>query len=174
MIGLFLLGSILVWLMISTILGIKFPKWLGLKARKRWIASAVLTPVLIFLPVIDEVIAYPKMYQLCKQAEKDIWYDKTAAGKPAKYYSTISSRENIKINNSIVAHLEKWEYWLTKDGLPIIKHSVLSTSGGFLKFPAGSSGNHMSLIIPAECPSRNYLQVRLQMIQSELKLQRIN
>jgi hypothetical protein len=174
MIGLMIFGAIGLWLVIAITLGVVLPKWFGLKSYFRWIASVILIPLFALAPVYDEVLAYPKMRQLCKQAEEDIWYDKTAAGKEIKRYADIIKRENIEIGNNIIAHRETYVSGMTEEGTPVIRYSIISTSGGFLKFPAGSSGNQMPLILPSECPSIAKSRSLLESIRSDLKLQYIN
>lgn len=66
MFGLMLFGAIIVWITLSVAVAI----WLGNKISSRtWriVTKVLLVPFIFFVPVADEIIAWPEMQSLCEQ-----------------------------------------------------------------------------------------------------------
>lgn len=162
MIGLLFIGAIGIWLLVACFLGVKLPQWLKLKPAWAWL----FVPLMIFAPVMDEVIALPQAYALCKQAEEAFWYDPTAKGKVLKYYSNYS-REEKTIELNIKTITERSSSVLVSDGSPVIKTVSIDFLAGFLNMPAGSNGKSMPLLLPETCPSRSW---SINKYQNALKL----
>lgn len=152
MIGLMFFGVIGLWVLLAMYLAYKIPRLLGAPDRQRWPWFFVLVPLLIFLPVIDEVIAYPQAMALCKQAENAFWYDPAATGGVLKYYGEYKKTEQV-IGLNIKALVDQRYSILLEENRPVIRYMKVYFSSGFLKFPDGSSGNPMPLILPDHCPS---------------------
>jgi hypothetical protein len=76
MIGLMFYGVIGIWIIVAIYLGLKLPQWFKLNGAWAWL----FVPLMIFAPVMDEVIAIPQAYALCKKAEEAFWYDPTVKG----------------------------------------------------------------------------------------------
>ncbi|MGY0195975.1 hypothetical protein ACWA7J_12985 [Leptothrix sp. BB-4] len=147
MIGLLFFGAIGLWLMIALYLGCELPKWFGLN-----IAWAILfVPLVFFVPVIDEVIAIPQAYALCKQAEEAFWYDSSVKGGVLTYYDEYS-RDEQTVGFNIRVRVEKASSVLSGTRRPVIRRMRLFFSAGFLGSPAGSSGTSMPLLLPESCP----------------------
>jgi hypothetical protein len=162
MIGLIFYSAIGLWLLVAFFLGVMLPHWLKLKPAWAWL----FVPLMIFAPVMDEVIALPQAYALCKQAEEAFWYDPTAKGKVLKYYSNYS-REEKTIGLNIKTITERSSSVLVSDGSPVIKTVSIDFSAGFLNMPAGSNGKSMPLLLPETCPSRSW---SINKYQNALKL----
>jgi len=80
MIGLIFFGAIALWMLLALNLGRKIPQWFKLKPEWSWL----FVPLVFFMPVMDEVIALPQAYVLCKQAEDAFWYDTNVGGQLIK------------------------------------------------------------------------------------------
>ena len=165
MIGLMFFGAIGLWIFIAVVLGLKLPKWFKLKPAWSWL----FVPLVLFAPVMDEVIALPQAYALCKQAEEAFWYDPSVEGGVLKHYADYS-REEKTIGLNIKARVEQSSSVLKGTGRPVIKTMDIGFSSGFLHFPAGSSGNSMALILPDSCPSRLWSVNRYQEVLKLLDL----
>ena len=148
MIGLMFVGAIGLWTLIALFLGIKLPQWLKLN----WAWSFLFVPLAFFTPVIDEVIAIPQAYALCKQAEDAFWYDLSTRKSVLNYYDTHSS-EGITLGLNIKAQVRHSTSFTKVDPRPAIKSMEVFFSAGFLKAPAGSSGTFMPLLLPEQCPT---------------------
>lgn len=61
MIGIVFFGAIGLWMVVAIVLGLQLPIWLKLKPL--W--SFLFVPLVLFAPVLDEVIAWPQMKMLC-------------------------------------------------------------------------------------------------------------
>lgn len=150
MIGLFILLLACLWLLSAVILGFKIPKWLGL-TRYRIISSILLSLLIFIAPVTDEVIAYPQVMALCAQVKKYEYDEAATKGKVISKYVSRPSQESrvifpgIRIVVSEYAHLE------LVTNQPVIRWHEIETRGGMLGFPAGSSGDKMSVLLPSRC-----------------------
>ncbi|UIN22212.1 hypothetical protein [Herbaspirillum frisingense] len=165
MTGLLFFGVIGLWGMISLYLGIKLPKCF--KLRSGW--SFLFAPLLLFAPVIDEVIAIPRAYVLCKQAEDAFWYDSSVKGGVLKYYDEYSSEETT-VGLNIRARIERATSVIQTSQRPAIRRMKVYFSEGFLKIPAGSSGTFMALLLPEQCPSKLWSIHKYQDTVRSLKL----
>ncbi|GLS13351.1 hypothetical protein [Hydrogenophaga electricum] len=172
MIGLMFYGAILLWLAFAVFWALKLPKWLRIKKYpKPW--SILFGVLIFFLPVTDEIIAYPQYVALCKQAEDNFWYDSAAKGRVLEKTSCSNmSRKNVVIGLNIEAIIEEQGACLLDDGLPVIRWTFVRFSSGMLNFPAGSSGESMPLLLPERCPSRSALSERIQFTENLLRLTR--
>lgn len=148
MIGLIFYGAIILWGILSLVLGSKLPKWFKLKP----VWSFAFVPAVFFMPVADEIIAMPQAYLLCKQAEEAFWYDPATKGGVAKYFSE-SYEEEKTIGLNIKVKIKSYTKVIKDNGHPAIKYSLIYFSSGYLNVPAGSSGRSMTLLLPDECPS---------------------
>ena len=95
MIGLLFLGCLIAWIAIALTLGIKLPKWLGIQRFKPWV-SVLLVLFIFFMPVADEIIAWPQMQALCESV-KTYRYDKAMATEKtvSKFAYVLSRKEKI-------------------------------------------------------------------------------
>jgi hypothetical protein len=75
--GLIFFMVIGLWLVLCVALARHIPVWLGVK-RFGWVLSVLLVPLLLMLPVIDEVIGKQQFANLC---EKRTFLDKSDASK---------------------------------------------------------------------------------------------
>lgn len=168
MIGLIFFGAIGLWILVAIYLGRKLPTWL--KVNPKW--SWLFVPLVFFAPVMDEVIAIPQAYALCKQAEEAFWYDPTAKGKIRMKGGTYLRDEKLTVGLNIVAHVQEYGIKLAETGAIAAKWSEVRFSSGFLKFPAGSSGDSMPLLMPwePECPSRLKQWPKIDSMKQELQL----
>jgi hypothetical protein len=168
MIGLMFFGAIGLWFVFAIYLGRKLPTWLKLKPAWSWL----FVPLVFLMPVIDEVIALPQAYALCKRAEDAFWYDPSAKGKTRMKEGAYLRNERIKVGLNIVAHVEEYGIKLAQTGAVVAKWTTVRFSPGFLNFPAGSSGGSMPLLLPwePECPSRLTQWPKIDAMKKELQL----
>jgi hypothetical protein len=73
MIGLMFLGVFALWIWFAVYLGLKIPKWLGWKWRG--LISALLIPLFIVTPIVDEVIGKKQFAKLCEKTSFNITND---------------------------------------------------------------------------------------------------
>jgi len=174
MIGLMFFGSIGLWILFAIYLAVKIPGWFGVSGNRQWWWFFALMPLLVFLPVIDEVIAIPQARALCKQAEEAFWYDPEAKGKILANVScsNMNNRE-VLIGLNIKATFEEQGACLLDTGQPAIRWTFVRFSSGYLNFPEGSSGGSMPLVLPSECPSTLALRQKIQNTKNFLQLIRI-
>ncbi|WP_102661743.1 hypothetical protein [Herbaspirillum sp. BH-1] len=168
MIGLLFFGVIGLWGLISLYLGIKLPKWF--KFKSGW--SFLFVPLLFFAPVIDEVIAIPQAYVLCKQAEDAFWYDSTAKGKVRLMGSFPIRKDEVTVGFNVVAHIEEYGIKLAENNAIVSRWTEVRFSPGFLNFPNGSGSGSMPLLLPSEpeCPARAVQWRRIDSMKKELQL----
>lgn len=91
MIGLLFFGAMYLWMGVAIYLAIRLPKRFNFKDR--W--GFVIAPVVFFLPVVDEVIALPQTFILCRQAENEFWYDSSVKGGVMQYHGLYSEEKKI-------------------------------------------------------------------------------
>jgi hypothetical protein len=166
MIGLMFYGVIGIWIIVAIYLGLKLPQWFKLNGAWAWL----FVPLMIFAPVMDEVIALPQAYVLCKQAEEAFWYDTGAKGGVVKKGLNVLSREKLDVGLNISADRITYALTLRHSGKTAIKWSSIEFSSGFLHMPAGSSGTSIPLILPERCPSRSAQWPKIDAAEKELQL----
>lgn len=168
MIGLMFYGAIGLWVLMAFYLGRKLPKWFNLKPA--W--AFLFVPLVFIAPVIDEVIAIPQAYALCKKAEDAFWYDPAAKGKVRMKEGEYLRRENLTVGFNIVARVEEYGIRLADTDAVIAKWTEVRFSPGFLSFPNGSSGGSMPLLLPSEpeCPARLTQWPKIDAMKKELQL----
>ena len=169
MIGLIFFGAIALWMLLALNLGRKIPQWFKLKPEWSWL----FVPLVFFMPVMDEVIALPQAYVLCKQAEDAFWYDPSVKGGVLKYYNENLSEEKI-IGLNIKATIRHSSSIIKDTDRPAIKFmDVVSFSSGVLHMPAGSSTASMPLLLPDQgCPDSNWIFTNYQKALNLLNLTR--
>lgn len=145
MIGLLFLLAIVLWAMTAYCLGTRLPRWAKLKHRVLW--TWVLVPVLFFLPVVDEIIAWPQLKMLCKSVDSVKYDPQTAIGKTVSKYSSVIGRDVKTLFPGIQVRIEHRALVTPVAEVPIVKWASVEPQAGFLKFPAGSSGSSMSLLL---------------------------
>ena len=149
MFGLMLFGAIIVWITLSVAVAI----WLGNKISSRtWrIATKVLlTPLIFFVPVADEIIAWPEMKALCDKASNYEYDEKTARGRIVSRKISIGSRENITLFPNIKIVIERYDHVDNKSGERVVSWYQITTHGGKMGIPS-SSGEQYPLILPQKC-----------------------
>ncbi len=165
MIGLMFFGAIALWALVAFYLGRKLPTWFRLKPQWAWLFALLV----FFAPVMDEVIAIPQTYALCKQAEEAFWYDPSAKGGVLKYYDDYSSEERT-IGLNIKVKIRYGASVLKDSHAPVIKNMDVYFSSGLLHMPAGSSGTSMPFLLPETCPSRLWSMTKYQATLKLLEL----
>ena len=150
MIGLIFYGAIALWIFIALYLGRKIPKWFKLKPAWSWL----FVPLVFFMPVMDEVIAWPHMQMLCRNFEghKFAGYkfvegmnEKSAAGRKVYYTEIITPFEifppTVKVNKWVIRYVDA----VTQE--TVFSHTNYQPIHGFLHIPAGSSGGAMTAFL---------------------------
>jgi hypothetical protein len=150
MIGLLFLFVIGLWIVISITLGIKIPKWLGMKRDVQVLTLAPVFVLLIFVaPVADEIIAYPQMKALCKQ----VTYFELAPGMDEKsafgrtVYYTQKTKKDSLWPPSVEILLWEMAYIDAVTKEPVLHSSAIEPLRGMLGVPNGSSGGQMTVIL---------------------------
>lgn len=118
--------------------------------------------------MIDEVIAIPQAYFLCKKAEEAFWYDPSVKGGVVKYYDEYS-REETTVGLNIRARIERATSVIQTSQRPAIRRMEVYFSAGFLKAPAGSNGAFMPLLLE-QCPSPIWSMSKYQDTVKSLEL----
>ena len=162
MIGLMFLGAIVLWVFVAFMLGHKIPVWLKLKPIWAWL----FVPLVFFAPVMDEVIALPQAYALCKQAEEAFWYDPTVKGGVLKYSSELLSNSQKTIGLNIEAKTLNSTHVLKSDGSAVIKDMEVDFSPGSLNTLLWGATGH-PMILPDSCPGSTWA---ISKYQSTIKL----
>jgi hypothetical protein len=165
MIGLLFFGVIGLWIAFAIWLGLKLPQWF----KWKWsaFASALLIPLILFAPVIDEVIAYPQMQALCAKGGYELAMDeKSAQGRTIYNYSNL---EPVQFWPSVEAQRLHVSYADATTHEPVIEgYGFIRASNGFLGIPAGSSGNKMTLLL-GTCASKRVESIGPNQIPSQFK-----
>lgn len=148
--GLLFLIVIGLWLVIAITLGIKIPKWLGMKRDGHALAVAPVVAVLIFVaPVADEIIAWPQIRALCGDLSP-LGYasgmDERKAYGRTIYYRDIYTP--ISVFPSSV-HVDRHDgiYFDARSNEPILAYHGYTPRKAFLSVPNGSGGGAMTLIL---------------------------
>lgn len=168
MIGLLFLFVFGLWIVISIVLGIKIPKWLGITRYSTGL-SAVLAMLIFVAPVADEIIAYPQLKMLCKSVENMEYDPKTAVGQAVSKYSSLISNETKTLFPGIQVRIEKRALVTPVTEIPIVKWGSIEPRAGFLHVPAGSSGDSMPLLL-SDCGFTARSSERFLRIVEPLKL----
>lgn len=155
MIGLMFMGILSAWFAISIALGVKIPKWMGVR-RFGWVFSLLLTPLIFLTPVADEVIAYPQMVNLCaslKPYDFTFGVDEKSAYGRTVYHKQSNTRELIW---PPTVEVKKWTsaYVDSKTGEPILVQNWFEPQRGMLGVPNGSSGGRMTILLKS-CSPKN-------------------
>lgn len=150
MVGLFILGMMGAWIALAVFLGMKAPQWLNLSSRHQTAARIFLVPLLIFLPIMDEVIAYPQVKLMCKSTHDyklmpNISRDK-AHGKNVYFNIRESKIKNI-FPSTIEATLYEGGYFDHETNELILYARSIGVKRGWLGMPAGSSGTKMTILL---------------------------
>lgn len=152
MIGLFILGTMGAWVLLAIILGILIPHWLNLKHKV--IVRIFLVPILILLPIMDEVIAYPQIKRMCKSVHGFQFVsgmsEENIHGRIV-YYNTRESHIDV-FPSSVEAVLYEDGYFDYSTNEPIIYGRSIAIRRGWLGMPAGSSGDKMTVILKGCSP----------------------
>jgi len=167
MIGLLFFGAIGLWLLVAFYLGVKLPQWLKLKPVWTWL----FVPLMIFAPVMDEVIALPQAYTLCKQSKEAFWYDKNVKGGILNYSSQLLSNSQIIIGFNIKAKIINSAHVLKSDGRAVIKNMEVDFSPGLLNTILWGSTGH-AIILPESCPGSSWAIPKYQSTIKLLELSR--
>ena len=149
MIGLLFFGAIAVWGVIAIALGSKLPEWLGIK-RHRTALGFVFALLVFVAPVADEIIAYPQMQRLCKEAHSFRFVDDMDAQKSygrSVYYWSRSAPITTIFPSSIKVHGNEYGYFDAQTKEPILYSYSIGVDRGWLGIPAGSSGTAMTALI---------------------------
>lgn len=157
-----------VWLLLAVTLGFKIPNWLGIK-RYRIPVGIALAALIFLAPVGDEIIAYPQLKAMCKSVESVEYDPKTAAGQTVSKYSSVISNETRTLFPGIQVRIEQRALVTPVAELPIVKWSSIEPRAGFMRFPAGSSGDSMPLLL-SDCGFTARSSERFLKIVEPLKL----
>lgn len=150
MIGIFFLIVFGLWIVISITLGIKIPKWLGMKRDGQVLALATGVALLVFVaPVADEIIAYPQMRALCKQ---DRFFELVPGMDEKNSYGRTVYSEERHANESIFPQTVEVTRWQTAYVDVSTKEDVLINRRflpirGMLGVSNGSSGGKMTVLL---------------------------
>ena len=167
MIGLIFFGAIALWMLLALNLGRKIPQWFKLKPEWSWL----FVPLVFFMPVMDEVIALPQAYVLCKQAEDAFWYDPSVKGGVLKYRSELLSRSEQVIGINIKASVFRSAHVLKEENRSVIKDMEVDFSPGiFISHFFG--GTAPAMLIPASCPGSTWAVSKYQSTLNLLELTR--
>jgi hypothetical protein len=151
MIGLLFLFVLVVWATIALALGSKIPQWLGIIRHR--VGLGFLFALLVFVaPVADEIIAYPQMRALCASVGDFKFDPHTATGQTVSKYPPIISKEMKTLFPNIQILVQRGALVTPYTEIPIVTWGWIEPQAGFLKFPAGSSGGSMPLLL-ADCGS---------------------
>ncbi len=146
--GLMFYGVILLWLLFAIFMASKLPKWLNIKRYSNLWATAF-GVLIFFLPVGDEVIAYPQIQSLCQGVDDYQFVPGMSAAKAQGRQIYHASREGAVwgVFPSTV-EIKRHEQWyrdaITKED--ILYRFSISVKHGWLHMPAGSSGDFMPLL----------------------------
>lgn len=149
-------GAMILWLIMAVVIGLKAPKWLGVRHHSAILAIAVGVTV-FFLPVLDEVMAYPQLKRLCEDGAtltlSPTVGTRTLAGVKVKARYTTSTARIFP--GTVVLAKYQWSYIdATTDEL-IASSSSYSPVSAMLSLPAGSSGGVMTLLLKS-CSSQGH------------------
>jgi hypothetical protein len=156
MIGLVFYGAILLWLAFAVFLALKLPKWLGIKEHpKSW--SLLLGALIFFLPVLDEILAYPQIRYLCRGVGDYEFVPGVGLEDVRGYQIYHVSRESlvrgIFPQTVVVQRYEGW-YKGANNDKDILYRFSLVVKHGWLRIPAGSSGDAMPLLVKGCAPKQ--------------------
>lgn len=148
MIGLIFFGAIALWGAISVVLGSKLPNWFGIQ-RCRILWTGTFTVLVFFIPVADEIIAYPQMKALCEQ-DRSFRFS-FGMDEKKSFGRTVYSEER-NTNEYIFPSSIKLIRWSTVYVDAVTKEDVLMNHRfipirGMLGIPNGSSGGTMTLLL---------------------------
>lgn len=173
MIGIAFLTVIGLWIAFAVFSGRKVAAWLDRQDPPRaWLRYAWMT-FFVFLPVMDEVIAYPQVMLICQKAKDSFWYDKTAVQK-AVIGANVLGKEDKKIFPGITLKITEWGVLNAENGNIVIKSKNVRVGNGFLHFPNGSGAGSMPLILPESCPSGAWEEKRFNEAKKTLRLKYLN
>lgn len=156
MIGLMFYGAILLWLAFTVFLALKLPRWLGIKKHlKLW--SILFGVLIFFLPVLDEVLAYPQIRHLCRGVGD---YElvpgvgvEDVRGHQIYHVSGESLVRGIFPQTVVVRRYESWYRDASNDKDILYRYSLV-VKHGWLRMPAGSSGDAMPLLVNGCAPKQ--------------------
>jgi hypothetical protein len=156
MIGILFFGVIAIWALIALTLGIKLPKWLGIR-RNQSLWAPVFVVLVFFAPVADEIIAYPQMQALCKQVtffELAPGMDENKAYGRTVYYAEKTRRDTLWPPS---VEILRWEiaYVDAASKEPVLQVLRIEPLRGMLGVPNGSSGGQMTVVLgERDCGSK--------------------
>ena len=140
MIGIFFFGSIALWALIALVLGVKLPEWLRIQ-RYRLPWTVVCVVLVFFAPVADEIIAWPQLQGLCKDAGRYLFLngqtEKSVSGRTVKsnsFFKTILLSESVRVQMSEDIMTDA----TTKED--ILRSYMIEPKSSFAAFPDGSGG----------------------------------
>lgn len=156
MIGIFFLVAIGLWAWIAWKLGTKIPQWFG-ATRFRTVASVVLVPLIFVAPVVDEVIAYPQLQEMCHRGGYELaMNEKDAYGR--KIYYTLRKIPHTLWPSTVVVEKIEIVYVDSTTKEPVLVGRGVRPVHGFLALPAGSSGDKMTVLL-SNCKTKEALDV---------------
>jgi len=171
LIGLLFFGALILWAIIALTLGIKLPKWFGAnRPITRVLASVVLAPLIFFAPVADEIIAYPQMYKLCESVKDFRYNEAEVTGKIVSKYAYVLNVEIRVLRGGLPIDITTYGFRAANNGEVLVQWTEIQTNGGFLGFPAGSSGTKMPLVLPTTCSTFPRGRVGLEALEKKLRL----
>lgn len=154
MIGLLFFGAIALWGWIAFALGKRLSRFFGIE-RNRPLWVAVFVVLVFFVPVADEIIAIPKMQEMCKQvnglALAPGINERQARGRTV--YSIGKSTTTTLWPSSVKVIRRDYAYIDASTKEPILQGVWFEPLRGMLGMPNGSSGGHMTLLL-GKCASK--------------------
>lgn len=148
MIGLIFFGAIALWGAISVVFGSKLPNWFGIQ-RCRILWTGTFTVLVFFIPVADEIIAYPQIKALCEQ-DRSFRFS-FGMDEKKSFGRTVYSEER-NTNEYIFPSSIKLIRWSTVYVDAVTKEDVLMNHRfipirGMLGIPNGSGGGKMTILL---------------------------
>jgi hypothetical protein len=128
MIGLMFMAGLIVWLAAAIYLSIQIPRRLGMK-RFKATASIMLFPILLILPIIDELIGRWQFHRLCER-EAVIWlspdWERVKRAKSIDIPSDYLEGYLIRIQEQSFVYID------VDTGKPFFRYKAFHTYGGIL------------------------------------------
>lgn len=165
MIGLLFFGVLILWAIIAITLGLKLPKWLRIQ-RFTMLWIIVISVLIFFAPVADEIIAWSQMNKLCKSVtgfQFAAGVDEKVAYGRTVYYEQ-STQRFVIFPSSVSVIQAEYRYVDATTKQVIFFEYDYEAKYAWLGIPAGSSGNKMTALLKG---CRTDLKTHLEKIKTQ-------
>lgn len=175
--GLMLFGAVGIWMALSVAIG----SWLGGFVSAwywRLVARVALVPLVFFAPVADEIIAWPKMQELCRGTDK--YHFATGVNEQSAYGRTVYYRNGYREIRTLVAgprvRIERGDYLDVTTKQPILSYYTVEPLSSMFAFPDAGGSRNTWILKSCGFSARDSVQIkeaRNSFFRERLKLQEI-